>query len=351
MQVLITGYGGFAGGHLGRELLAATDWRLWGTVYPDPARAGWGMDADQQTDPTPAARVDLAPPPGAAGVQLVPVDLRDPAATRAVIEAVAPDIVFHLAGQTFVPAAWDDPWGTFETNVRGQLNLLAAVARCQAARGRAIRVLAVSTNEVYGAVPPERLPIDETLALAPTNPYATSKAAQDLLAGQLAGAWELELVRVRPFNHSGPGQDPRFVLPAFARQVAEIEAGLRPPTLRVGSLDGERDFSDVRDIVRGYRLAAEHGRSGEVYNLGSGQPRPIRAVVDTLLALAGVAIEVVTDPARMRPSEVPRTACDAAKARRELGWEPTIPFEQTVADVLGEWRARVGAGTLVAEPA
>lgn len=321
MRVLITGYGGFAGGHLAEALLAETAWRLWGTVHPAGTPPEVGV---------------------AAGVEALPVDLRDAAALRGLVDRVAPDLIFHLAGQAFVPQAWADPWGTFETNVRMQINLLEAVA-ARADGRRDTRVIAVSSNEVYGSVPLEEQPIDEGRPMAPANPYATSKAAQDLVAGQYHRALGLDVVRIRPFNHVGPRQDARFVLPAFARQVAEIEAGLRPPLLAVGNLEAERDFSDVRDIVRGYHLAAVNGRGGEVYNLGSGQPRPIRSLVETLLDLAEVAIEVVTEPGRLRPSDTPVSCCDSGKAQRELGWAPRIPFRQTVAEVLDEWRARVRA--------
>lgn len=333
-RALITGYGGFAGGHLADALLEDSDWRVFGTVFAGsiaPDFPSWPGSRRSQVD---AASVDL----------------RDPDATHDLIDRVAPDVVFHLAGQAFVPAAWADPWSTFETNVRMQINVLEAVAR-QAGRGRSIRVVAVISNEVYGAVPPAELPIDETRPLAPINPYATSKAAQDLVAAQYARSHGLDVVRVRPFNHIGPGQDDRFVVPAFARQIAEIEAGLRPPELSVGNLDAERDFTDVRDIVRGYRLAAERGLAGEAYNLGSGRPRRIGALVDQLLQLSTVAIAVRLDPARLRPADIPRTACDARKAEHVLGWAPRIALEQSLADVLSSWRAWVAARAAAPAPA
>jgi len=330
VRVLITGYGGFAGGHLADELATNTDWQLWGTVF--------SAETEGVGDGATGARP---------GVVVVPVDLRDPRSTRALIESVAPQLVFHLAGQAFVPAAWADPWGTFETNVRMQINLLEAMAR-RAPEGRPARVVVISSNEVYGTVPPDQLPIDERRPLAPANPYATSKAAQDLVAVQYGCSHGMDVVRVRPFNHIGPRQNDRFALPAFARQIAEIEAGARPARLDVGNLDAERDFTDVRDVVRGYRLAAALGRAGDVYNLGSGKPRSIRSLVETLLNLSRVAVEIAPDPARARPSEIPRTWCDASKARHELGWRAEIPFEQTVADVLDEWRAKVGVGAPMA---
>lgn len=329
---MITGYGGFAGSHLADELAAETDWQVFGTVFADPNVPAGAGGAH-----------------GGSAAQAMVVDLRDPEATHALFDHAAPAIVFHLAGQAFVPAAWADPWSTFETNVRMQINVLEAAARRTAA-GEPVRVVAVTSNEIYGAVPPEDLPVGEDRPLAPVNPYATSKAAQDLVAGQYARSHRLDVVRVRPFNHIGPRQDDRFVVPAFARQVAEIEAGLRPPELRVGAIDAERDFTDVRDIVRGYRLAACHGRAGEAYNLGSGRPRPIRDIVALLLARAAVPIAVVTDSARLRPVDIPRTQCDAGKAARELGWAPRVPLEQTVAEVLDEWRARVGASAARAAP-
>lgn len=326
MRALITGYGGFAGGHLADHLLSLSGWAVWGTVFRPDALPEWHNS----------------------GVQVIPADLREPADVRQVLATVQPEVIFHLAGQTFVPQAWRDPWDTFETNVRMQLNLLQVVSDQAERHGRPIRMIAVTTNEVYGAVPAEALPTDENTPLAPANPYATSKAAQDWLAGQYARAFGRDVVRIRPFNHIGPRQDDRFVAANFARQLAEIEAGLRPPVIRVGDLSAERDFTDVRDIVRGYRLAAEHGRAGEVYNLGSGQACTVRELLDTLLGLVDLDVAVETDPARLRPSEIPRMLCDAGKARRELGWAPEIPFEQSLADVLNDWRARVRSAMMQA---
>ncbi len=318
MRALITGCGGFVGSHLAEHLAAAGGWSLFGTVF----RPGEGAEAAQ------------------AGARLIAADLRRLEVAEAVLEEVQPEAVFHLAGQAFVPDAQRDPWGTFETNARMQLNLLAALAG-RGGAGRAVRVVVVSTGDVYG--PPAPLPTDETAPLAPANAYATSKAAQDLLAGQYVRSHGLDVVRARPFNHIGPGQDPRFVVANFAQQVAEIEAGLRAPVLEVGDLTAQRDFTDVRDIVRGYRLLAERGRPGEVYNLGSGSSWGIQVVLDGLLALATVPVTVRPDPQRLRPSDTPRTLCDAGKARAELGWVPEVPFEQSLADTLVWWRARVAA--------
>jgi len=265
-------------------------------------------------------------------------DLRDPGfAAQAVAEA-APERVYHLAGQAFGPAAWSEPWETFETNVRGQLNVLMALSGSPSPT----RVLVVGSIEAYGTVAAARLPFTEEMPLRPANPYAVSKAAQDLLALQYHLSEGLHVVRVRPANHIGPRQDEMFVVSSFARQIAEIEAGLRPPVLLVGNLEAERDFSDVRDVARAYLLALEEGLPGEAYNVGSGHPVAISAIVEWLLSAARVPIEVRPDPARMRPSDNPVSYCDASKLRARTGWEPVRALEETLADTLDDWRRRIG---------
>ncbi len=322
--MLITGYGGFAGGHLAEHLAAATDWDLCGTVISAEeaaGRSGWP-------------------------VAIEIVDLRDPDAVAALLQQVQPELVFHLAGQAYVPSSWRDPWATFETNVRIQLNVLEGLVAL-ARSGHRPRLVAVTSREVYGAVPPDSLPVDETAPLAPHNPYATSKAAQDLLVGQYAASHDLDAVRLRPFNHIGPRQDPRFVAASFARQVAAIEAGLAEPVIRVGDLSPRRDFTDVRDMVRAYRLAAERAPAGAVYNLGSGRSWPIGYLLDHLVGRVRVAVRIETDPERLRPGDVAETRCNPARAWRDLGWRAEIPLERTLDDMLDEWRERCAAGAAV----
>ena len=329
MRALITGFGGFVGPHLAAELRAHGDGELWGTVYQEAGPAPVAAD--------PACRT-------------VPVDLRDGPAVRELLLDLQPDWIFHLAAQSSVAASWQDPWPTLESNVRMQLNLLdAARALRQAGLGSASgpRIIVASTNEVYGDAP---TPTDEAAPLDPRNPYAVSKVAQELLAAQCAQAWDLDLVRVRPFSHIGPGQDDRFVAAAFARQVAEIEAGLQEPVVRVGDLSARRDFSDVRDIVGGYRLAAEHGQRGRVYNLGQGKALPIAAILEHFVARASRPLRIEVDPARLRPAEVPLTLCDAGRAAAELGWRPTIPLTRTLDEILDDWRSRVAAAGRAAHP-
>jgi GDP-4-dehydro-6-deoxy-D-mannose reductase len=316
LRALITGAGGFVGGHLSAYLLAHTDWELMGTVYPHPVEA-------QPQEPR---------------LQLQHADLRDPQVVQALVAEVQPDYVLHLAAQSFVPTSFADPWDTLENNIRAQLNLLEAVRQS----GREVRLLVIGSNEEYGAPQPDELPQTEESPLRPHNPYAVSKIAQDFLGFQYHLAYGLPVVRVRPFNHTGPGQSPRFVIPAFASQIARIETGLQEPVVKVGNLEAARDFTDVRDIVRAYHLAVTRGRAGEVYNLASGQPRSVRRLLETLLSYAEVQIRVERDPARYRPVDVPVVYGSADRFHRLTGWKTEIPFEQTLRDVLGYWREQVG---------
>jgi len=312
LQALITGAGGFVGRHLCAYLLAHTDWEMLGTVYPQQVEA---------QPPEPCLRLRHA-------------DLRDPEGVRALVDEVQPDYIFHLAAQSFVPASFSDPWDTLENNIRAELNLLEAVRRS----GRDVRVLVVGSNEEYGAPRPEELPQTEDSPLRPNNPYAVSKIAQDFLGFQYYLAYGVPVVRVRPFNHTGPGQAPRFVVPAFASQIARVEAGLQEPVMQVGNLDAARDFTDVRDIVRAYHLAVTQGESGEVYNLASGQAQSVRGLLETLLSYSKTDIRVERDPARYRPVDVPVVYGSADKFRGRTGWVPQIPFEQTLRDTLEYWR-------------
>lgn len=313
MRVLITGASGFVGAHLRRYLLQQTAWELVGTAYPEPPPA--------TTDPR---------------EQLVALDLRDQTAVQAVLATVRPEAVIHLAAQSHVPTAYADPWATLENNIRGQLNLLESCVRLELSP----RFLVIGSGEEYGRAAPETLPLREEHPLRPENPYSVSKVAQDVLGYQYFISYGLPVVRVRPFNHVGPGQSARFVLPAFASQIARIEASQQEPVLRVGNLTPARDFTDVRDVVRAYHLALTQGRPGEVYNVASGVPRTIQSLLDALLALARVPIRVEVDPERYRPADVPLIYGSAEALRRDTGWEPQIPFEQTVREVLGEWRGR-----------
>jgi GDP-4-dehydro-6-deoxy-D-mannose reductase len=314
LRALITGAGGFVGSHLIEYLLSHTDWDLMGTVHPA---------IDQQ--------------PENPRLHCVRLDLRDAEAVRELMDARRPDYVFHLAAQSFVPTSFADPWDTLENNIRSQLNLLEAMRQTDGE----VRMLVVGSNEEYGAPKPDELPQTEDNPLRPTNPYAVSKVTQDFLGLQYHLAYGLPVVRVRPFNHTGPRQSPRFVVPAFASQIARIEAGLQEPVMRVGNLEAARDFTDVRDIVRAYHLAMVEGQPGEVYNLASGQPRVIRELLETLLSYSEAEIRVERDPERYRPVDVPIVRGSAEKFHALTGWQPQIPFERTLRDVLDYWRDQV----------
>lgn len=265
------------------------------------------------------------------------VDLMDPLAVQKFCTEMRPSYIFHLAAQAFVPKSWEDPWATLENNIRTQLNVLEAAVHLDPMP----RVLVIGSADEYGLVYPSELPIRETNPLRPYSPYAVSKVAQDLLGYQYAASYKLPAVRVRPFNHLGPRQSDAFVASSFARQIAEAEIGQREPVVRVGNLSARRDFSDVRDIVRGYYLAITMGEPGEVYNLGSERSHSIHELLTILQSLSKVAVRVEQDPARMRPSEVPELLSDCSKFRALTGWRAEIPLERTLADVLDDWRTRV----------
>lgn len=318
VRVLITGAGGFVGGHLIDYLLSL------------PGQAA--IDAAVLTPPGANPRLDGHP------VTQHQVDLRDPDAVRALIEATQPERVFHLAALADVGASFRNPWETLENNIRIQVNLQQAILQS----GITARVLIVSSGEIYGAAGGAITPIDETCPFEPASPYSVSKVAQDMLGLQYFIAHHMAIIRARPFNHIGPSQRGGFVAADFASQIAAIEAGQRAPVMDVGNLAAERDFTDVRDVVRAYHLLLERGTPGEAYNVCSGSGHSIQSLLDTLLSCSTAVIEVRPDPARMRPSDVPRRVGDVRKLRAATGWEPAIPFERTLLDILNDWRQSLG---------
>lgn len=263
--------------------------------------------------------------------------LLDLQALTELFAGVSPDFVFHLAAQAFVPASWANPWNTLENNIRGQLNVLLAAVGLNTS----MRVLVIGSADEYGVVRPDELPIRETNPLRPNSPYAVSKVTQDMLGYQYFASHGLSAVRVRPFNHIGPGQSPAFVTSDFAKQIARAEAGLCEPVIRVGNLEARRDFSDVRDIVRGYHLAITQGEPGQVYNLGAERSYSIAEVLSTLLASAETKVRVEQDPARLRPSDVPEIISDCTRFRSLTGWRVEIALEQSLNDILDYWRQHV----------
>jgi GDP-4-dehydro-6-deoxy-D-mannose reductase len=317
MRVLITGFTGFVGSHLADYLVARSDVEVFG-MYRWRSR----MDNVEHLRDR---------------VQLVECDLRDPGAARHVIRDVRPDRVFHLAAQSYVPTSWLVPGETLSGNVLGQLNVFEAVRELD----RPIRIHVAGSSEEYGLVLPADTPIREDCQLRPLSPYGVSKVAQDLLAYQYWQSYRLHVVRTRGFNHTGPRRGEVFMTSNFARQIAEIEKGLREPVVLVGNLDSVRDFTDVRDMVQAYWLALDRGVPGDVYNICSGRGHTARQVLDILLDLAHVKVTVREDPARMRPSDVTLLVGDCSKFQSLTGWRPTIPFEVTLKDLLEHWRKRV----------
>ena len=274
--------------------------------------------------------------PGAVAPSREELELLDADAVRAAVREAAPTVVFHLAALASVRHSWDAPAQTLTENVAVTANLLEAVRREAPEAG----FLLVGSGEVYG--PPERLPVDESAPLRPQNPYAVSKAACDLLAGQYADAFGLRVVRMRPFNHAGPGQSDDYVIGTLTRQVAEAEAaGRDEAVLRTGNPESARDFTDVRDVVRAYVAAS--GVGAGVFNVASGRAVTVRELIELVRAAARLPVKHEVEQARVRAHDVREVRGSAERIRSVTGWQPEIPLERTVADALDSWRERLGA--------
>jgi GDP-4-dehydro-6-deoxy-D-mannose reductase len=319
MRILITGVTGFVGSHLA-ELALARGAEVFGSVR-------WRSKMEHIEELRDR-------------VTLIESDLRDILSVRTVLDQARPDYIIHLAAQSFVHASWQTPVETFYTNVVSQMNLFEAMRQL----GSSARFLVIGSSEEYGLVEPDELPIRETNPLRPLSPYAVSKVAQDLMGWQYFRSYGMHVIRARAFNHTGPRRGDAFAESNFAKQIAEMEAGLREPVVNVGDLKPTRDFSDVRDIVRGYWLLLERGTAGEVYNLCSGLEWSIERILNFLIGKSTVPhIEIRQDPARLRPSDVPVLRGSRQKIESALGWRTTIPLEQTLTDLLDYWRRRIGS--------
>lgn len=315
MKVLLTGIAGFAGSFLAEMLVNEPNVEVHGVVHRHDRRIA-----------------HLA-----GRLHLHRGDLRNAVWVGEMVEQVRPDYALHLAAWSDVGGSWQQPWTTYELNIQCQLNLLEALRRWQPA----CRTLVVSSNEIYGLVTPDDLPIDEDTPFRPNSPYGVSKIAQDMMALQYYNSHKMPIIRARSFNHLGPGQADDFAASAFARQIAEVERGLREPVVRVGNLNAERDFTDVRDVVRAYWLLIQQGEAGLCYNVGSGTSHSIRWLLDTLLELTPASIKVELDPTRLRPSDVPRSYCDNRRLKQATGWQPKIDLRTALQDLLDSWRAQL----------
>lgn len=270
-------------------------------------------------------------------LHLYEADLLDAHSLYTTIEKIQPDYVFHLAAQSFVKSSWTSPANTIETNMVGTCNLFEALRKI---KPDAVVQIAGSSEE-YGLVHPEETPMNENNPLRPLSPYAVSKIGMDYLGYQYFQSYGLKVIRTRGFNHTGPRRGHVFAESTFAKQIAEIEKGIKDPVVYVGNLDAQRDYTDVRDMVRGYYLAVQKCEPGEIYNICSGKTWTIQWVLDFLLSQSKVKIEVKEDPERMRPSDVKILLGDNSKFSKATGWKPEITLEQTLTDLLNYWRERV----------
>jgi GDP-4-dehydro-6-deoxy-D-mannose reductase len=305
MRILVTGAGGFVGGHLVPAL-------------KEEGHEVVGTSID-----------------GAAGLRRL--DVRDPRQVEEVVADVGPEGVFHLAGQSSVSLSWREPALTYEVNANGTHYLLDAIQR----HVPSCRVHVAASSDEYGKVLPDECPIDETAPLRPVSPYAVSRVAGEWIARMFHESFGLPVVVTRGFMHIGPGQPASFATADWARQIALVEAGHQEPVVMTGNLDTSREFGDVRDVVRAYRLVLAHGEPGEAYNVATGEPHELREVLGILTGLATVAVEVRTDPAKLRPVDFRVLYGDSGKLERLTGWKPEFRLEDTLSDVLRYWRERV----------
>lgn len=348
MRILITGVTGMAGSHLAEYVLAdhpeaevygTYRWRSRMDNLQDLARNGrLRMVAEGGNISRSGVLAGMIAEQTEVGLlHLIETDLTDAASVRRVIAALRPEWLFHLAAQSYVPASWNAPAATLSINAIGQINIFEAILEA----GLDPRIHIAGSSEEYGLVYPDEVPIKESNPLRPLSTYAVSKVTQEMLAWQYFQSYGLKAVVTRGFNHTGPRRGQVFVTSNLAKQTAEIEAGRRPPVMHVGDLTSKRDWSDVRDVVRAYWLAAERGEPGGVYNVGAGVARTVGEVLDLLRSISRAEIEVREDPSRLRPSDVKILLADTTKFRNQTGWQPEIPFERTMSDLLDYWRERV----------
>jgi GDP-4-dehydro-6-deoxy-D-mannose reductase len=277
---------------------------------------------------------DPNPSPAMMGLDYYPIDIRREDDVRSAVREIGPTEIYHLAGVSAVDISWVDPRMTFEVNVLGTYNLLAA------AMGLASppRVLNVSTAQVYAR---SDRPLTEESSLGPDNPYAASKAMAEMLEVSFRKTRGDGIITSRSFNHTGPGQVPTFLLPSIAKQLAEMEAGLRPLTLTVGNVNVTRDFTDVRDVVRAYTALLAKRRAGGVYNVCSGIGTRVLDIIRQFQAICTMDVTIEADPKRVRPGENPQVVGDSSKIKTETGWIPQIPINQTIRDLLDYWREKI----------
>lgn len=314
-KALITGITGFAGSFLA-ELLLENEYEVHGTHVTDDVT---NIDSFKKS------------------IHLQKLNLLDNKDVEHFISSNNFDVIFHLAALTSPAESFKDPSKIITNNIAAEINVLEGARIGNSSP----RILIISSAEVYGLLKESDLPVDEKTELRPGSPYAVSKIAQDYLGFQYFLSYGMDVVRVRPFNHIGPRQSPSFVVASFAKQIAEIEKNKGERVIQVGNLEAKRDFTDVRDMVKAYLLLSEKGKSGEVYNIGSGKSHKIAEILSMLLSFSSVQIDTQVDPARLRPSDVPDIRSSNHKIESETGWKPEIPLEQTLKDTLDYFRSNV----------
>ena len=316
-KALIIGAAGFVGGYLIDHILSEGIWSVSVTKMPNE-------------------KIEKE------GVLVCNLDLLDPEAVKSLLTELRPDYIFHLAAQSSVALSWKNPDLTVDVNIKGTLHLLDALRELDYRP----RILLIGSGEEYGHVRPDEVPISEETLTRPGNIYAATKASQNMLGKIYARAYGMDIMSTRSFNHTGPTQSPVFVVADFCRQVAELEKySLKEPDrdycIYTGNLSARRDFTDVRDVVRAYCMIMEKGKTGETYNVGTGQALQIQEILDLILSMSAIRIRSEVDPEKLRPVDVPVIVPDISKLKKTTGWEPLIPFKQTVEETLHYWRQKV----------
>lgn len=313
MKALIIGAAGFVGSYLIQHLSDTYDWEIHATKLSSET-----FDASD--------------------IRIHDLDIMNTVEIEILLKKLRPDYIFHLAAQSSVALSWKNPALTVDINIKGTLNILDTIRNIP---GYSPKILLIGSGEEYGYILPDETPINEQVIPRPGNIYAATKACQNMLGSIYSRAYGLHLIMVRAFNHIGPNQAPIFVVSDFCRQVAEIEAGIKPPVMRVGNLQAKRDFTDVRDVVRAYGLLIQKGQAGETYNIGSGHAIAIQELLDKILSLSEKNISVELDTARLRPADIPVIEADIQKIQQLTAWKPEISLKQTLLETLNYWRGNV----------